>query len=354
MKYGINLAPAADSWKIVKRAEELGFDNAWFIDSQLIDADVFVSMAAAAMKSERIKLGTGVLIPTNRLAPVSASALASLNALAPGRIEMGFGTGFTGRRTMGLGPMKLQDMFDYINVIEKLLAGEMVDAKIEGEMHPIRFMNPELELINIKDPIPVHVSALGPRGRRMVAEKGYGWTNTVGRFDRAEAAINDMKQSWIDAGRDVADLEANAISGGAVMKSDDDWDEEYVQAQAGPSTAIILHNMVEEAQFGSIGQKPPPELEPLIAEYQKVYEKYEPANARYLSNHKNHLMSIRPEESHLITGNFIRNTTVSGTPDAIRDQIRALEDIGYTQFSIHIRAVLPNMIEEWADVIEGV
>ena len=95
MKYGINLAPAADSWKIVKRAEELGFDNAWFIDSQLINADVFVSMAAAAMKSERIKLGTGVLIPTNRLAPVSASALASLNALAPGRIEMGFGTGFT-------------------------------------------------------------------------------------------------------------------------------------------------------------------------------------------------------------------------------------------------------------------
>lgn len=354
MKYGINIAPAAESWKVVKRAEELGFDYAWFIDSQLINADLFVTMAAAAMKTARIRLGTGVLIPSNRLAPVAASALASLNALAPGRIDMGYGTGFTGRRTMGLGPMKLGDMFDYIEVVEKLLAGEMVDAEIEGDKHPIRFMNPELELINIKDPIPVHVSALGPRGRRMVAERGYRWTNTVGRVDRAQAAIDDMKAAWTEAGRDLADLEANAVSGGAVLKKEDDWDADYVLEQAGPSTAIILHNMAEEAEFGSIGQTPPPELAPIVAQYMKVYEAYEPADARYLSNHKNHLMAVRPEERHLITGNFIRNTTVSGMPDQIRERIRAFGQMGYTQFSVHVRTVLPEMIEDWADVIEGV
>ena len=354
LKFGINIAPAADSWKIVRRAEELGFDYAWFIDSQLINADLFVSMAAAAMKTDRIRLGTGVLIPTNRLAPVAANALASLNALAPGRIDMGYGTGFTGRRTMGLGPIKLSTMFDYIHVVEKLLAGEMVDAKIENEMHLIRFMNPELNLINIEDPIPVHVSALGPRGRRMVAEKGYRWTNTVGLLERAKATLNDMKTAWTEAGRDLADLEANAISGGAVLRSEDDWDADYVLAQAGPQSAIILHNLAEEAQFGSIGQKPPPKLQSLVTEYLNIYQKYEPAEARYLSNHKNHLMAVRPEERHLITGDLIRNTTISGKPDAIRDQIRALKEMGYTQFSVHVRAVLPEMIEAWADVIEVV
>ena len=354
MQFGINIAPAADSWKIVKRAEELGFRYAWFIDSQLINADLFVSMAAAAMKTDRIHLGTGVLIPTNRLAPVAASALASLNSLAPGRIDMGYGTGFTGRRTMGLGPIKLSRMFDYIDVVEKLLAGETVDAFIEGEMHPIRFMNPELGLINIKDPIPVHVSALGPRGRRMLAKRGYRWTNTVGRLDRAQDAIDDMKGAWMEAGRNVAELEATAVSGGAVLKSADDWDAEYVQAQAGPQSAIILHNLAEEAEFGSIGQNPPPELESLVTKYLKIYEEYAPANARYLSNHKNHLMVVRPEERHLISGDLIRNTTVSGTRDSIRDQIRALKGMGYTQFSVHIRAVLTEMIEDWADVIEGV
>ena len=354
MKFGINIAPSWDSWKIVKRAEELGFDHASFIDSQLINADMFVSMTAAAMKTDRIHLSTGVLIPSNRLAPVSANALASLNALAPGRIHMGVGTGFTGRRTMGLGPMKLADMFDYIEVVEQLLAGNMVDAEIEGNPHAIRFMNPELDLINIKDPIPVHVSALGPRGRRMVAERGYRWTNTVGNLDRAQAAMDDMKTAWTEAGRDVADLWANANCGGAGLRNADDWDADYVRAEAGPSSAITLHNLAEEAEFGSIGHKPPPELAKLVSEYSKVYETYEPAEARYLANHKNHLMTVRPEEEHLITGDFIRATTISGTKEELRDKIRALEDMGYTLFSTHVRATRPEMIESWADVIEGI
>jgi hypothetical protein len=43
MDYGIFLAPFADSWKIVKRAEALGYRRAWFYDTQLLNADLFVS-----------------------------------------------------------------------------------------------------------------------------------------------------------------------------------------------------------------------------------------------------------------------------------------------------------------------
>ena len=75
---------------------------------------MFVAMGAAAVQTSRIRLATGVLIPSNRIAPVAASALASLNALAPGRIDFGISTGFTARRTMGLGPVKLDDMDEYI------------------------------------------------------------------------------------------------------------------------------------------------------------------------------------------------------------------------------------------------
>jgi 5,10-methylenetetrahydromethanopterin reductase len=54
-------------------------------------------MGAAAVKTDRIRLGTGMLIPSNRIAPVAAKGLATLNALAPGRIDGGFGTVYTGR-----------------------------------------------------------------------------------------------------------------------------------------------------------------------------------------------------------------------------------------------------------------
>src|SRR5262247_2662258 len=124
MDFGIFLAPAADSWKIGRRAEALGYRRAWFYDTQLLNSELFVSMAAAAVQTSTIRLGTGVLIPSNRIAPVTACALASLNALAPGRIDFGVSTGFTARRTMGLRPVKLEDMAEYIRLVQHLLAGE--------------------------------------------------------------------------------------------------------------------------------------------------------------------------------------------------------------------------------------
>ena len=84
MQFAIAIPTDAESWQVVRRAEELGFARAWFYDTQMLSADPFVAMAAAAVKTTRIRLGTGVLIPSNRIAPVAANAFASLNKLAPG------------------------------------------------------------------------------------------------------------------------------------------------------------------------------------------------------------------------------------------------------------------------------
>src|SRR5450432_4449179 len=113
MKFGIAIPTDSDSWRLVRRAEELGFHHAWFYDTQLLSADCFVAMAACAMKTSRIRLGTGVLVPSNRIAAVTANAFATLNGMAPGRIDFGVGTGFSARRAMGLGSMKVGDMEEY-------------------------------------------------------------------------------------------------------------------------------------------------------------------------------------------------------------------------------------------------
>src|SRR5713226_1409448 len=123
MDFGIALPAAADSWKIVQRAEELGFTHAWFYDTQMLSADCFVAMGAAAVNTRRIRLGTGVLVPSNRIAPVAANALATLNKLAPGRIDFGVGTGFTARRAMGLGAVKLAALEEYVRAVIALLRG---------------------------------------------------------------------------------------------------------------------------------------------------------------------------------------------------------------------------------------
>src|ERR1700759_5048994 len=135
----------------------------------MLCADCFVAMGAAATHTSRIRLGTGVLIPTNRIAPVTANAFASLNQLAPGRIDFGVGTGFTGRRTMGLGAMKLADMATYIRVVMALLGGDMPSFEGEAQRRKIAFLNPELNLINLRDKARVHVWAYGPRGRALTS-----------------------------------------------------------------------------------------------------------------------------------------------------------------------------------------
>src|ERR1700681_4654406 len=129
MRFAIAIPTDADSWRVVRRAEELGFSRAWFYDTQMLSADPFVAMAAAAIKTTRIRLGTGVLIPSNRLAPVAANAFASLNKLAPGRIDFGVGTGFTGRRAMGLGAIKLAGMGEYVGTVIALPRDETVEAE---------------------------------------------------------------------------------------------------------------------------------------------------------------------------------------------------------------------------------
>jgi 5,10-methylenetetrahydromethanopterin reductase len=354
MNAGIFLAPAADSWKVVKRAEALGYTRAWFYDTQLLNAELFVSMAAAAMQTSRIRLATGVLIPGGRIAPVAASGLASLNALAPGRIDFGISTGFTARRTMGLGPVKLADMEEYIRVVRGLLAGETLACAIEGARRTIRFLNPEIGAINIADPIPVHVSATGPRGRRLTARLGAGWIHATAGVRHATSALADMQTAWRDAGRAPADLHATATIAGCVLADGEAADGARAKAQAGPTATIALHSLVERDQFGDLGRPIPSALMPLLERYRKIYLGYEPADARYLSNHRGHLMFLRPEEYEICTAELIRATTFTGTRDELREQLRELARAGFSEVGVTIRHGHPEMLEEWAAVLEGV
>ena len=75
MEFGIGIPTSGESWKVAQRAEELGFTHAWFYDTQMLVGDPFVAMGAAALKTSRIRLGTGVLVPTNRIAAVTAIRL---------------------------------------------------------------------------------------------------------------------------------------------------------------------------------------------------------------------------------------------------------------------------------------
>ena len=352
MDYGIALASEVDSWRWVQRAEGLGFSSAWFYDTQLLNPDVFICMALAAEKTERIRLGTGVLVPSNRIEPVTANALATLNRLAPGRIDFGVGTGFTARRTMGLGAIPLKKMRTYVDRVRALVRGEIVTWDFEGKQRKIGFLNPDLGLINVEDEVPLWISAFGPKGRRLVVELDAGWLNFSGMTGAVES-LKQMQSDWQDLGRDPEDLKSVLFFLGAVLTGDEATDRDRLMNQAAPSTAVIMHNL-SDALSPMGGRFPDDPIGQLHQAYMKEHNRYEPQDAKYLQNHRGHLMFVRPEEAPLYSPDLVRATTMSGTHDELVDNMRTLAEAGYNQVTVQLVHGQEEAIEDWARVFRSI
>jgi len=308
-------------------------------------------MCAAAVNTKRIRLGTGVLVPSNRIAPVTANALATLNRLAPGRIDFGVGTGFTARRAMGFGAIKVKDMETYIRQVYGLLARETVEFEMEGQRKKIRFLNPELPLFNTTDPIALHLSAFGPRTRALTAKFKAGWIDFVGKVDAGIREVQAMRAAWAEAGHALPDLQATAFALGCVLKDGEPADSERAMAQAGPRAAVALHRAADEVLMGlaptmTMVSKGTRELQDYVA----LAQTFEPKDALWLENHRGHLMFVKPEERPFVTAELITNTTFTATEAEICTRIEALRAAGYTQFTIQLVPGQEAALADWARI----
>jgi 5,10-methylenetetrahydromethanopterin reductase len=109
-------------------AEELGYHRLWVYDSPALYGDLWLALGRAAEATSRLGLASGVAVPSLRHVMVTASAIAAVEELAPGRLVAAFGTGFTARQAMGQPPMRWADLVHYVVQLRALLRGEVVDV----------------------------------------------------------------------------------------------------------------------------------------------------------------------------------------------------------------------------------
>ena len=199
-------------------------------------------MALAAQNTSRIRLGTLVAIPSNRIAPVTASAVATINKLAPGRVILAMGTGYTGRNTMGLPPISVKRLREYTRQVQGLLRGEDVLFKEGKRERWIRLVHPDHDsFININDPIPVYVAATGPRALAAVGELADGWVTTLRARSNLEKDYVTIENAAGQAGRNTAKPYTVALSYGCVLREGESMASERVMARVGPSIMPVLH-----------------------------------------------------------------------------------------------------------------
>ena len=85
MELSCAFPPSLDAVEHIVEAERLGYERAWLFDSPALYPDIWVIAALAALRTERIGLGPAVLVPNLRHPLTQASAIATLEQLAPGR-----------------------------------------------------------------------------------------------------------------------------------------------------------------------------------------------------------------------------------------------------------------------------
>ncbi|MGH7348550.1 MAG: LLM class flavin-dependent oxidoreductase [Candidatus Rokuibacteriota bacterium] len=185
----------------VRRAEQLGWDAALQPDSQLRRRDTYVLLAAAARATERITLGPLLANPVNRHPTVTASSIATIDELAPGRVLLGWGVGDTAVRLAGLKPARVKELEAGTRLMRALLDGESVEV---GAARPARLPHHR--------PVPIWIAAGGPRTLRMAGAVADGVFIRVGTHPANIAtAVRAIRAGAEEAGRDPVGVKLGAI-----------------------------------------------------------------------------------------------------------------------------------------------
>jgi 5,10-methylenetetrahydromethanopterin reductase len=345
MEFAIAYPARPDAWKDLAIAEDSGFTHAWFYDSQMLYSDVFVCLALAAEHTKHIKLGPGVVIPSNRIEPVTAHSIATINLLAPGRTMLGIGTGFTGRNTMGLPPIPLDSFRDYVRSCRTLLHGEEILYREGKRERWIRFLHPDHGYINITDQIPIHIAANGPKAIELAGELGDGWITTLSDPDRMRNDLVHLKRGAERGGRKLVNFPIMSMTTGCVLKPGESATSPRVIERVGPRSIVPFHAMWERSAVT------PPWMAPSLWErYRDEYvaKMKTPKDRRYLEVHEGHLIYLKPGEEKYLDEGLIRATTLTGTADEIIARLKALEAAGITQVAIQVVTKGREMIEEFS------
>ena len=190
--------PATQVAEFVGQCEEAGFDGVGILDSQMLERDVFVSMALAAQATTRIRLVSAVTNPVTRHLSVIASAAKTVAELAPGRVEFWIGRGFSSVQTVGVAPATVRQMGQCVLTLKRLLAGE--EVSFNGATSRMRYGDAEVP--------PIYIAATGPRTIEVAGEVAYGVLLQVGIHPKAvEVARQRLEAGAKRAGRDPNDVE---------------------------------------------------------------------------------------------------------------------------------------------------
>jgi 5,10-methylenetetrahydromethanopterin reductase len=324
-------ATTRHSPKHVRVAEELGYARAWLYDTPQQSEDVWLTLALAAQNTSRIGLGPGVLVPSLRHPMVNARQTRTLQRIAPGRLAVAFGTGFTGRVAMGSRPLQWKYVSAYIRAYRGLLQGDIV----EWEGARMRMLSTESDHFAPLELPPIILGAQGPLGARYAKELE---VDGILAFGRPREAMKDHAWSAI-------------LTSGTVLDVDEDYASDRVKMAAGPGWAVKYH--YAHAQGGADAVRLLPGGDAFLRVVEMSAEQ-----DRHLIVHSGHLVRMnRADVAAWDAGGhvLIDQILTIGTASQVAQSVKNLIDLGATEIIYQPAGNdIPRELERFRDATKAV
>tara|TARA_B100001123_G_scaffold78426_2_gene88861 strand:+ start:5254 stop:6252 length:999 start_codon:yes stop_codon:yes gene_type:complete len=267
-------------------------------DSQALYHEQFIRCALAAEHSQQARVGTWITNPRTRHPAVTASAIATIDDIAPKRTFLGVGTGDSTVYNVGMKPASLNTLSDFVQTIREL--------HINGKS---QWQNGECYLTWAKRKIPIGMAPSGPKGFRLAGQiADIVWVCFGIEQDQIRLAKEYIAEGAAIAGRSLDDIDLWWM----IQLSIGDSREEAIQkikANLATSGHIIF-------RYGLEGKNVPASLHKPIEQLTRDYKSIE------------HFKSDNLTDNLGLTEYLANRLAVAGTTNEIIDQIKKLDTLG--------------------------
>jgi probable F420-dependent oxidoreductase len=308
MDFGITLKPDMPPDRIValtRQAEAAGFGYGWVFDSHVLWLEPYPLLTLMATNTTAMRLGTCVTNPAVRDPTVTASALATLNLISGGRMQLGIGRGDSSRRVLGRKPTTLATLEHAVHTIEDLAAGRSADQ--EGETVRLTWASGEL---------PVWIAGYGPKALHLTGRIADGVILQFADPHLIKWCLGFVREGASAAGRDPASITVMAAAPAYVS---DDLAAAREHVRWFPAL-VSNHVMDLIARYDSA--ELPPELTGYVGD-----------RAGYDYHHH---AEVGSDNAQFVSDEVVDRFCIVGSVEEHRRRLRELAGIGVQQFNIYL------------------
>lgn len=219
MRIGLALGyhgePMSRILPLVELADRIGVDSVWSVEEY--GADGVSVLAYLAAKTERIKLGTGILQVAGRTPANTAMTALTMDILSKGRLLLGLGVSVPwiveGWHGVPYGK-PLGRMREYVEILRKAIrCDERVTHQGEFYSLPYGANRPVKALIDpVRTKIPIHLAGIGAGMVRLAGEIADGWLPGFYSPERETTITAPLDEGIKRAGRTAADVDITVIT----------------------------------------------------------------------------------------------------------------------------------------------